>query len=110
VGHALETVVLRELERRQAEIGDVRVEGGFEVDFHARFADGREELIQVCAELGAPGVQEREFGALAEAAKRHPRATRRVLVSLREQVPARAAAGVVVQPAYQWLFDGESPV
>ncbi len=106
-GHALETVVLHELERRKAEVGYVKTEGGLEVDFHARFPGGGEELIQVCADLGAPGVGERELRGLAAAAREHPRATRRVLVLMREQVPARPEVGVVVEPVYQWLLDGQ---
>lgn len=107
LGHALETVVLHELERRKAEVGYVKTEDGLEVDFHARFADGSEELIQVCADLTAPGVRERELRALSAAVREHPRATRRILVLTHEQVPARSQSGVDVQPAYQWLLDGE---
>ena len=106
LGHALETVVLHELERRKAEVGYVKTEDGLEVDFHARFADGSEELIQVCADLTAPGVRERELRALAAAVREHPRATRRILVLTYEQVPARSQSGVDVQPAYQWLLAG----
>ncbi len=107
LGHALETVVLHELERRKGEVGYVKTEDGLEVDFHVRFPGGGEELIQVCANLAAPGVQERELRALNAAAREHPRATRRVLVLMREPGPKPAEAGVVVQPVYQWLLDGE---
>lgn len=107
LGHALETVVLHELERRKAEVGYVKLKGGLEVDFHARFADGREELIQVCADPGEPGVLERELRALGAAAKEHPRATRRLLVLTHDQVPVRVEAGVEVLPVYQWLLDGD---
>jgi hypothetical protein len=61
----------------------------------------------VCADLTAPGVAERELRALAAAVREHPRATRRILVLTRDQLPARAEAGVDVQPAYQWLLDRE---
>ncbi|MGH8008446.1 MAG: ATP-binding protein, partial [Candidatus Binatia bacterium] len=47
IGHALETVVFNELERRKAEVGYVKTREGFEVDFHARFPEGSEALIQV---------------------------------------------------------------
>lgn len=105
VGHALETVVLHELERRKAEVGYVKVDGDFEVDFHARFPTGEEELIQVCADLGAPDASNRELRALQEAAKEFPRAKRRVLVLTQDQVPAEVEAGVEVQATYQWLLD-----
>jgi uncharacterized protein len=49
VGHAMGTCVLLELERRCAEVAYVRTKGGFEVDFLARYSDGQEDLIQVCA-------------------------------------------------------------
>ncbi|MBM3883249.1 MAG: ATP-binding protein [Verrucomicrobia bacterium] len=51
-GHALETVVLVELERRRMEVTYVRTPGGYEVDFLARKPSRPPELIQVCADLG----------------------------------------------------------
>jgi len=41
VGHALETAVLIELERRKCEVGYVRTPGGYEVDFLARSWDNQ---------------------------------------------------------------------
>jgi predicted AAA+ superfamily ATPase len=49
LGHALETAVPIELERRHCSVGYVRTKGGFEVDFLARLPDGNTHLIQVCA-------------------------------------------------------------
>ncbi len=40
--------------------------GGFEVDFHARFPDGKEELIRVCADAGSSETLVREIRALTE--------------------------------------------
>ena len=57
--------------------------------------------------LTALGVRERELRALAAAVREHPRAARRILVLTRDQLPARPESGVDVQPAYQWLLDGE---
>ena len=51
IGHALETVVLNELERRGTEVGYVKTGDGLEVDFLARRAGATEELIQVCARI-----------------------------------------------------------
>ena len=62
------------------------------------------------ADLTAPGVRERELRALAEAVREHPRAARRILVLTSDQLPAKSEAGVDVQPAYEWLLDGETPV
>ena len=50
LGHALETLVLNELERRKAEVGYIKTAEGYEVDFHARFPGAGEALIQVCAD------------------------------------------------------------
>lgn len=104
VGHALETVVLHELERRKAEIGYVRTPGGFEVDFHARFPDGREDLIQVCADAGPGETLEREMRALTDAAGDFPRARRRLLALMFDQLPPAPVKGLVSQPVYEWLL------
>jgi hypothetical protein len=102
VGHALETVVLNELERRAADIGYVKTGDGLVVDFLARHRAGGEELIQVCADPSTGDTLSRELRALADAAKDHPRAVRRLLVLDRDTlVPA---PGVAVQPAYEWLL------
>ena len=105
VGHALETVVLHELDRRQAEAGYVRTGAGHEVDFLARFHGGREELIQVCADTGPAETRERELRALEEALREHPRATPKLLVLNFEQLAVKVSPGVTVQAAYQWLLD-----
>ncbi len=106
LGHALETVVLIELERRKAEVGYVKTGGGFEVDFHARHLVGGEELVQVCADPGTEGAMDRELRALQEAAVEYPNATQRLLVLTRDQALPRTAPGILVQPAYEWLLDG----
>lgn len=107
VGHALETVVLHELDRRQAEAGYVRTGTGHEVDFLARFHSGREELIQVCADTGPAETRERELQALEEALLEHPRATPKLLVLNFEQLAVKVSPGVTVQAAYQWLLDAD---
>lgn len=104
VGHALETAVLNELERRGAEVGYVKTAGGLEVDFRARHPGAGEELIQVCADPAAPGVLSRELRALTEAAREHPRAGKRLLVLDRDALVGIQAPGVEVQPAYEWLL------
>jgi predicted AAA+ superfamily ATPase len=104
-GHALETAVLQELERRKAEVGYVRTASGAEVDFHARYRDGGEELIQVCADLASEDTLARELRALDEAKKEYPRA-RRLLVTLTiDQLPRAVPAGVVPHTAEEWLLD-----
>lgn len=103
-GHALETVVLNELERRGAEVGYVKTDEGLEVDFLARHPGAGEELIQVCADLSAPETLARELRALTAAAKEHPRAAQRLLVLDRDALAQVSAPAVEVQPAYEWLL------
>ena len=104
VGHALETAVLNELERRGAEVGYVKTGDGLEVDFLARRPAAGEELIQVCADLSSPETRVRELRALAVAAKDHPHATRRLLVLDRDALARAEAAEIEVRPAYEWLL------
>lgn len=105
VGHALETVVFNELDRRRAETTYVRTQSGFEVDFHVRHLAGGEELIQVCADLSSAAAPERELRALAEAAAEFPRATRRLLVLNRDQLGTVHDDGAEVQTVYEWLLN-----
>lgn len=102
VGHALETVVYLELERRGAEVAYVRTVGGREVDFLARYADGGEALVQVCADVTEPEVRTRELQGLMKAHNEHPRA-RLQLVTLD---PPRASLpdGVELYAASDWLL------
>jgi len=74
-GSSLETCVLLELVRRGAEVAYVRTPGGFEVDFLARYPDGKEELIQACADLDDPATREREVRAILDAKAGHPKAS-----------------------------------
>ncbi len=103
LGHALETCVLLDLERRGAEISYVRTESGFEVDFLARYPDGKEELIQVCADLDVPNVREREARALTEAAREHRRATLHI-VSLDPVIAPDISRNVTLHSAAAWLL------
>lgn len=104
LGHALETAVLIELERRRYAITYVRTPGGYEVDFLARGPEGKTELIQVCADASSAATAERELRALAEAGEVYPQARQRLLTLTRDQAPAEVPAGVTVQPAYEWLL------
>mgnify|MGYP000846129987 CR=1 FL=1 len=75
LGHALETAVLIELERRGADVGYVRTPHGREVDFFAQLPDHSSWLLQVCATAAAADTFEREVRALVEAAPLYPEAT-----------------------------------
>jgi len=103
LGHALETAVLLELQRRGAEAAYVRTEGGVEVDFFARYPDGREELLQVRASLDDPATRTREIRALQDAATQYPRAGRRLVAF--DAPPAFAMPrGITFTRAADWLL------
>jgi predicted AAA+ superfamily ATPase len=102
-GHALETAVAIELERRGAELTYVKTSKGFEVDFLARYPEGTEELVQVCARLDEPGTRDRELRALVEAAEMFPRATR-TLVTLAPEAIAEVPQGVEAVEAGAWML------
>jgi uncharacterized protein len=104
VGHALETAVLNELERRGVELGYVKTADGFEVDFLARLPGAGQELIQVCADLSDPTTLHRELRALDAAAAEHPQAARRLLVLDRDALTRADTPGIEVLPAYEWLL------
>lgn len=103
-GHALETAVLVELQRRRCTVTYVRTAGGFEVDFLARDPAGRQWLIQVCADASEPETAKRELRALAEAGERFPQAQQLLLTLTRDGAPAAAPQALTVQPAYQWML------
>ncbi len=101
LGHALETCVLLALERRGADVTYVRTEGGLEVDFLARFPEGQEALIQVCADTEGPAF-ERETRALQEAHHEHPRASLELITM--HATGAEPPAGITSHRAVDWLL------
>jgi predicted AAA+ superfamily ATPase len=103
-GHALETAVLIELERRGLAVSYVRTPEGHEVDFLARSATGRAELIQVSADPSDTATAERELRALLEAGRLFPKATRRLLTLTRDGIPSRVPRGIRAQAAYEWML------
>ncbi len=102
-GHALETAVLLELERRGAQRFYVRTQDGREVDFLARYPDGSEDLVQVCADLADAVTRDREIRALLAASAEHPGATLR-LISLTPEIPRDLPPDIAWQPASEWLL------
>jgi uncharacterized protein len=106
LGHALETAVLIELERRHCAVTYVRTASGYEVDFLARAPDGREELIQVCADASDADTAERETRALQEAGEQHPDARQYLLTATRDALPVAAVPGVTARTAYEWILAG----
>jgi predicted AAA+ superfamily ATPase len=103
-GHALETAVFTELQRRRTDVAYVKTRDGLEVDFLARHLDGSEELIQVCATIDNPATLAREVRALQAAATEHPRA-RQLILTLESRLPVPTTpAPIQVLPAWQWML------
>lgn len=104
LGHALETAVLIELERRGAEITYVRTSDGHEVDFLARLPGEPPQLIQVAANVVDAATAERELRGLQGAGLELPRASRHLIVLDRDGVPATVPPDVHVHTAADWLL------
>ena len=102
-GHALESVVFTELQRRGAEIAYVKTANGFEVDFLARYPDDSEELIQVCASIDDPETCSREVRALQDAGSEHSRA-KQFILTLESRVPFPSVPEpITVNPVWSWM-------
>lgn len=106
-GHALETAVRIELERRRMEVSYVRTRNGYEVDFLARRAGERPALIQVCADLDERDTREREVRTLNSAAMEHPGASLH-LVTLTPESARGIPEEVRVHHAAVWLLGGDA--
>ncbi len=109
IGHALETAVLIELERRGAEIGYVRLPNQYEVDFHARFPDGSTALIQVSADISEPAVYEREVRSLVQAHLEFPHARCQLLVLEPPYPPVDLPDNIELWLAREWLWEPMAP-
>ena len=109
LGHALETAVLLELERRGCVTDYVRTQAGYEVDFFARHPEGDATLIQVCTDVSDPATYEREVRALAAAAAEYPGALPLLLTF--DTLPPRSPLPKPLrwQPAIAWLLGDPLP-
>lgn len=110
VGHALETAVLIELERRSNEVAYVRTDAGCEVDFLATSPEGKRSYIQVCADLSTAEVRQRELRPLAELQSSKAKGGLLLLTLTAGDVSVcqkEAPSGVVVRPAWEWLLERE---
>jgi len=103
VGHALETCILLELERRGAEIWYVRNSTGTEVDFLARYPEDRRELIQVCTHLDTEEVQERELRGLYDAMSEDKNCSAHLIV-LEPEIPRGLPDSIHIHRASEWLL------
>ena len=109
LGHALETVVLLELERRGCQVAYVRTAEGFEVDFHVRTPEAETLLIQVCSQAAEAGTIEREVRALAGAAVEHPHAVPLLLTFDAEPPGLPLPAPLRWQAGVAWLLGEPVP-
>jgi uncharacterized protein len=109
LGHALETAVLVELERRGCEVAYIRTKEGYEVDFMARSHLGKWNLLQVCAEISDPATREREVRSLLSAEKEFPGSTP-VFLTL-DSIPPQPELPAPLQwrSAAAWLL-GDEPL
>jgi len=104
-GHALETAVFIELQRRGAEVAYVKTPGGFEVDFLATYRDGTKDLIQVCASPDDPATLTREIRALEDAVPAFPKAGQ-LLLTLEFRLPfPEVPKPLRSLPAWQWMLE-----
>jgi len=109
LGHALETVVLLELERRGYDVAYVRTAQGYEVDFLASAPGLAPLLVQVSADVHEPDTFEREVRALVAAAQEHPRA--QALLLTLESTPPQPSLSAPLE--WRWAGDwllGPAPV
>jgi predicted AAA+ superfamily ATPase len=108
LGHALETAVYVELERRGCDTAYFRTREGFEVDFISRTPLGKWSLLQICADMSDPGVRAREVRALASASQSFPEAAA-VLVTLDADPPQPDLPEPLQwRPAVAWLLEEDS--
>ncbi len=104
-GHALETAVLLELERRGWAVAYVRTPEGWEVDFIAHRAGDAPLLVQVCLDTADDATWEREVRALRSAGQAYADA-RLLLVTLDGAPPRRPLPDRVTwTPAERWLLE-----
>jgi len=103
IGHALETAVRVELERRGLEIHYVRTQNGYEVDFITRSPEGERMLIQVCADLAEPDTQKREIRALLDAASEYPEASLHI-ITLRPERFSNLPPAIQLHNAPFWFL------
>jgi len=107
LGHALETTVFLELERRGCQTDYVRTRDGYEVDSLARYPQGDSTLIQVCTDVSEPATYQREVRALSAAVAEYRGALPLLLTF--DTLPPRSPLPKPLrwQPAIAWLLGDE---
>jgi predicted AAA+ superfamily ATPase len=105
LGHALETAVLIELERRGYQTAYMRTKDGLEVDFLATGFGQSPKLIQVCLDVSDRATRDREIRALEAASKELPDPVPMLLTL--DSTPPQPSLPAPLQwrPAAGWLLD-----
>lgn len=104
LGHALETAVLLDFDRRGYEVSYVRTDDQYEVDFCATRPGEVPWLVQVALDVSDPTVCERELRPLS-ATEGDLRRAKRVVVTLDGAPPRRALpADIALVGAAEWLL------
>ncbi len=107
-GHALETAVMVELERRSCRAAYVKHKAGYEVDFLATDPEGKRTYIQVCSDVSRAETRQREIRALAETLSSRPQASHLLLTMTTTDVlicQKEVPAGIAVKTAWEWLLE-----
>jgi predicted AAA+ superfamily ATPase len=105
LGHALETAVLIELQRRGFEVRYFRTTAGNEVDFHAMDSMGKIHLIQCCADAADPGTFEREVRGLVEAKEQNPEAEAALILLAPLPTGFELPPGIHCRDAIEWFLE-----
>lgn len=105
IGHALETMVLLELEHHGFRpIEYVKTKEGYEVDFRAYDPNGKPWLIQVAATVDDPTTWQCETRALASAAAAEPNATALLLTADTIRPTNQPPSPLIWQAVTEWLL------
>jgi predicted AAA+ superfamily ATPase len=98
---------LHQLLRNGAEVSYVHTPNGFEVDFHARYPDGHEALIQVCADISSQDTMTREIRALQDARQQFPQAHAQLIVLMPAPSGLVWPSDIELTLASAWLLNDQ---
>lgn len=111
-GALLATFTYLELRRRLGRLADgaityCRTQAGHEVDFAVDpvLPGGTLELVQACADLGAPATRQREVRALAGAMAETGAAAGTIVTLADRETIATDAGPIRVVPAWEWALE-----
>ncbi|RPJ04463.1 MAG: ATP-binding protein [Deltaproteobacteria bacterium] len=105
IGRLLENCIYMDLCRRGCQVSYIVTSSGFEVDFLAEHLDGRQQAIQVAADISNAETLERETRALVEAGRTVKGAELLLLNLSEESSITRDGFTIEVLPAWKWLLD-----